>query len=154
MHQLLVTLPTSYVQSHLPSAGFLPSIRKAAESLSGGSDEAKEALGRIITAAVACVDEVSVDRKVDVQRSNASPWPSPGVHERKSTQQHLGEMPREVAASPEIMRAPSGLLGDPFQMRQWYLHSFFGNFTVGADKVWQKIEAATSKPSRQGITER
>ncbi|CDJ59559.1 subtilase family serine protease, putative [Eimeria maxima] len=52
-------------------------------------------------------------------------------------------MPSEISASPQILRAPSGLLGDPFQMRQWYLHSFFGNFTVGADKVWQKLEAAT-----------
>lgn len=151
MHRLLLVLSTSDLQSHLPPPGFLQSIRKVAESLCEGSDEAKEALGKIIASAVTCVDEVSVDRKVDIQRLKPSQLRWQGYHEKKSNHQYQNKMPSEISASPQILRAPSGLLGDPFQMRQWYLHSFFGNFTVGADKVWQKLEAATSKQHTTGF---
>ncbi|CDI82662.1 subtilase family serine protease, putative [Eimeria praecox] len=129
--------------SHLPPPGFLPSIRRVADSLSEGSDEAKEALGKIIKAAVACVDEISLDRKVDVQSLKPSLESLQGFQKLQATQHDQQEMSGEGSASPQILRAPSGLLGDPYQMRQWYLHSFFGNFTVEADKAWQKIERAT-----------
>ncbi|CDJ49966.1 subtilase family serine protease, putative [Eimeria brunetti] len=129
--------------SHLPPPRFLPTIRKVAESLSEGSDEAREALGKIITAAVACVDEISVDRKVDVQRLAPTPSPLQELRNKTLTVQKVEDASAEPSAPPQILRAPSGLLGDPFQMRQWYLHSFFGNFTVEADKAWQKLEMAT-----------
>ncbi|CDJ42087.1 subtilase family serine protease, putative [Eimeria tenella] len=130
--------------SDQPSLDFLPKIREVAKSLSSGTDEVAGALGRVITAAVACVDKISLDRKVDVQRLGSLATNSQG---NMSLQEPIKGTVNDGATSPQLLRAPSGLLGDPFQMRQWYLHSFFGNFTVEADRTWRKLEATeNTKP--------
>lgn len=140
--QLPLFISVCDAQSDQPSLDFLPKIREVAKSLSSGTDEVAGALGRVITAAVACVDKISLDRKVDVQRLGSLATNSQG---NMSLQEPIKGTVNDGATSPQLLRAPSGLLGDPFQMRQWYLHSFFGNFTVEADRTWRKLEATESK---------
>lgn len=140
----------TFPQASLTPPGFLTTIRTVAETLSRDSDEMVWALGRALTAALACVSTVSSDRKVYVQQPApfANQWEKSPMGEPHQ-QQDAGAM--EGGTAPQqTLRTPSGLIGDPFQMKQWYLHSFFGNFTIAAERTWQKLEALKGKPRLDG----
>ncbi|OEH74644.1 subtilase family serine [Cyclospora cayetanensis] len=144
--------------SDLRPSKFLSTLREVAESLSGSPNAETGALGVVLSEALACVSTVSLDRKLELQMLqplSEVPDVAQSNPVRKNTErlafsdQHatgdaVERNNAKDSSQPEIFRTPSGLLGDPFQMRQWYLHSFFGNFTVAAEKAWQKLEAIES----------
>lgn len=132
------------IQGVLSPSGFLSSIRTVAEKLVRGTDQAKGDLGAVMSAALACVSTVSFDRQIAVQQFSPQEVPRQN-HVSEKTRQQNTDTVRGTGGPPRISKTPSGLLGDPFQMRQWYLHSFFGNYTLGADRAWQKMEAVKSK---------
>lgn len=83
---------------------------------------------------------------------NASALQRQGVRRGPTGDGRVGKIEEPFALQGETTAAASGVMGDPHQMKQWHLHSFFGNFTVAADQAWLSLETAdraSPRSSRQ-----
>ncbi|KAL8432963.1 hypothetical protein Efla_001171 [Eimeria flavescens] len=109
----------------------------------------RKAMGEGVAAALSCVSSASPDRRVSVDLEDQ--FMARQTEDRKRNEAFADAVSQgsqtpvtDSASAPRIQKTPSGLLGDPFQMRQWYLHSFFGNYTLAADRVWQELKKTSN----------
>ncbi|KAL8274715.1 hypothetical protein Esti_001430 [Eimeria stiedai] len=126
-----------YNASMSPSA-FLSSLRSVGDKMSASQEDADKAVGEGLSAALRCVTSVSADRRVEIPDLSISDTKLENNAALKKAMHAHDSIARKMP-TPQTYRGPSGLPGDPFHMRQWYLHSFFGYYTLAADKAWQEL---------------
>ncbi|KAL8447023.1 hypothetical protein Emag_004495 [Eimeria magna] len=112
--------------------------------MSASRENVDKAMGEGLSAALRCVISVSEDRRLEIQ-DLSTPENTLKNDTALKEAMHAHDSRARNPPTPQIYRGPSGLPGDPFHMRQWYLHSFFGNFTLAADKAWEKLNELKSE---------